>query len=761
METLAEFLKVRRKALDLTVAELANLVNLSPAILHKYLSGARALRADRALRLRDELCDSLELKDRFDALYKRSRPSEIRSPLELSIDSTNAKLRVASLDFLPFAGSKNAFMEKFVGKCLNLAVIQLEILEKERKLPGNWMPFDMTERVEDIETRKVDLLFNLISLQRMKKLSFIPTPIRISVNGVMFQREAIVVGEQNRSRLQLARGLLVHGKQPKSDPFCVVTIRHEVGHVFLEQTHNLKETKNPDRKEGLGLSCLDPQPTLDAAFLAERMRKLSEVVPVMLVSDEHTALGVVRALGGDGVLVLSPNCDQAVIHSVERRIPPAYYFGLGMRRVNNLPLIEYLQQTFSTYLSVEGESIATWIEDLYYDLVEFVKSCLAKTGIYVGGIRRTNRRVDDPAPSGVDASAWESGRRTLVEQNARAVARKSLTLSRRSLENLPLEMRAWHPILTRARERIQVADGGDRGRIRNIIIYCAKLTLGRDPFAYEPDPIELLRQLVPSFEPRPAGDQIPLGRPNGVHAISPVNCWNDFLYLLELELDMDLSSLRKCRERWFKESFDLGRLISRIQVLLEASRDSQLVLTIRDYDSHADRDAFIRLRDDYAHIRKIPALKDQIKVELPADEFCIKRIVAYNLGDAVGFLDAEILPELPSPIPGSDQAPSVLPSQIDEMRNTILVKRLHVVRHMHHAGVSRRLIRRIVEEGNETFRRAVWLERWLWEPVDLEKFRRAGFIPFHGDRLWYEFKLASSPKKLYPWDLRARPDFLR
>ncbi len=65
---------------------------------------------------------------------------------------------------------------------------------------------------------------------------------------------------------------------------------------------------------------------------------------------------------------------------------------------------------------------------------------------------------------------------------------------------------------------------------------------------------------------------------------------------------MDLATLRDCPERFFYESSDLGRLISRIQDLMEASRDSQLVLTIRDYDDVRDRDAFGRLWRNYLQV---------------------------------------------------------------------------------------------------------------------------------------------------------------
>jgi transcriptional regulator with XRE-family HTH domain len=766
MTNLLDFMNDRRRALGLTAAELGERIGLKTATVHKYLSGARPLSPERAQLFRDSLCDSPELRSQFDSLYRKSRTGRNRSPLDLAIDSPRASLRVATLDFQPFAGNPSCFVDRFVQKCLEFAVIRLEPAEPEHKLPDGKSRFAIIERVQAVERRRVDLLFNLISLERMKKLFFIPVPVRIAGNGVLFLPQLAVRGKEAFDRLHAARRLLVHGKQDESSPFCVVTIRNEIGHVFLEQTHHLRETQHPDRKDELNEECLDPQWTLDAEFLARRLRELGEVVPVMLASDERTALGVLSALNGDGVLVLPPNSDQAVLHSVERHIPPAYYFGIGMRRVNNWPLIDYLQQAFSTFLAVEGEGIAAWYEDLYNDLVKLATGWLASSGIYVGGIRLTTHRVNDPAPSELDVAAWKSQRKTLVEQTARAFARRLLTLSRRSLESLPPEMQAWRPILIRTRERIQVSNGGDRGRIRNIILYCAKMALGQDPLSGEPDPIGLLRQLVPAFAKRPLNSPFPAdpkvlqtdSNRSWVREDDLKSHWDDFLYLMELELDMDLSSLRRCKERWFSSSSDLGRLISRLQILFEASRDSRLVLTIRQYNANVDKDAFLRLRDDYANTEKAPALRDQIKIDLHRGEQTTMYLIAYHLGEPVGFLAAEIFPPqvaTPATLPGALLSPSLPP---ESLADTICVRHLHVVQRMHHAGVSRRLIRRIVEEGNDTLRRSVWLECGQWSHVKQKKFCRAGFAPVPGDLLSYEFKLAcgNSEKTAHPWYLHPR-----
>jgi hypothetical protein len=752
MANLPEFMNLRRKALKLTVGKLAVQLNLNPATVHKYLSGVRPLPETRVALFRDTLCPSEELKDEFNSLYEKFQVGRTRSPLELAIDSPEATLRMATLNFWPFAGEKlsseedpdnefneevssKAFMEKFVEKCLSLAVVHLETVDVGRRLPKGQIPFDMNQRIDAVERRKVDFIFNLMSLQRLKRLTFIPVPIRIAVNALVFQTPSADGQEQDFARLSAAKRLLVYGEQPASEPFLVITIANEIGHVFMEQAHGLKEIGKTFRADELHTHCLDPQPTLDAAFLEETMRTRSKHAPVMLVADEHTILSVLGLLKNEAALVLPPNSDQAVIHSVERRIPPAFYFGIGMRRTNNSALIDYLQQTFTACLSVESESIAEWYRDLYYQLVRFVRKRLATTGIYTGGILRTTQRVGDPPPQGADSAEWGRRLATLAEQNARAVARRTLTLSRRSLENLPPEMAPWRPILSRARELIEVKDGGDRGRIREIIFHCARMALGRDPYSHESGSIQLLHELTPQSGPTPA-DERALDN-------ASVNCpegqWPDFLYLMELELDMDLSDLRKCNERWFRHSWDLGRLISRIQLLLEASRDSRLVLTIRDFNAKYDLETYVRMRALDAQIDLL-TMNSEIKKELVSPNPFVKRILAFRLGETAGFLDAEFLPPANILPNVGNETPYDVGTEI-QPHGTILIRRLYVADHLHGGGISRRLIRRIVEEGNDSLQKGIWLGGNSWTAHDRRKFRRAGFFPIDNNRLLYEFKL--------------------
>jgi transcriptional regulator with XRE-family HTH domain/ribosomal protein S18 acetylase RimI-like enzyme len=741
MNAFTLFLNERRKDLGMKVPELAAAVDIHVATLRKYLSGERPVPIERVSMLRYILCQTEAFRDEFDLLYNQTTAARRFSPLEAKIDSSLSNLRVATLVYPPFAGPESPqhpfiFVDTFVDRMMRLAAIHFTPIDPAPVLnPAQPPRFALKERLEMIDRDEADLLFSLISLQRMRKLSFLSTPIRIGINGLILFSQ--------RSRIRQARELLIHGNQPSAEPFRVLTVRHEVGHVFMESHKLYEEESSPqpgDDPDG-NRACLVPVDSLDAGFLAARFLEEAAKGPVMLVADEHSLLSVLKALQGEGQLVLPPNSDQAVIHSAERRIPPAYYFGIGLRRVNN-PLIDYMTQTLNSYLSLESEVIASWLERLYYVLVSHVQECLSHGAIYVGGLRRTTNRLNDPAPPGTDPVMWRSLRETMLEQNARAYARRCLSLSSRSLDKLPVELNPWRQVLTRARERIQVMDGGNRARIRNIIFYCAHMVLGMDPLMPDPDPMAMLKRLVP----RPAAATAPRRPDPAAYYASTGNAedhWEDFLFILQRELDMDLKSLADWKQRGFHEFHDLGNFISRIQKLLEATGDSQMVLNIRRYRP-GDLKPFHQLLEKYKPFEDHP----EIAAELPDKPGSATiRFMAYNLGAAIGFIDAEIKRDESAleamPLNAYEQAHGVTRDEV------IHIHHLHVVTHMQDAGVARRLLRSIIEEGNNR-PRANGILLILSEqqqlndddayPKKLEIFKLSGFSLVGEDRLWYEFK---------------------
>lgn len=753
MNSLGVFLGVRRKELSLSIAKLAELAEMSAPITHKYVTGERVMPKERAATIRRLLCPTSDLQAEFDELYERSLLARKRnSPLEIATDQRTKRIRAATLDYPPFAGEPERFVDMFVSNALKMAQIPLDTVHQEINPQGTGHLFNVGGRIEAVNRREVELVYGLASLDRARHLSFIELPIRVAVAAVLFSplRES---EDATKARLRMGRNLLIDGEQPKKEqPWQVLAVRGEIAHIFLQETHGLEEVPwadqpKPQQNTGHEASkrCLYLLDTLDPQILALRLRHLSKVAPSMLCCDENTAMLVLKELskdsGGIGQLVLAPNSDQAVIHS-DRKIPPAYYFGIGMRRDNNWPLIDYMRGMFSSFLNVEGERIAEWYEALYAEMVKQNKACLSATGVFVGGIRRTSHLLDGPSASGTDPGEWRATLDTLLDQHARAIARRSLSLSRRALESLPLGFSDWKPILMRARERIQIADGGDRGRIRNLIFYCARIALGRsvvphpmDANQVSEDSLKLLRALTRSH---PAHEEQGSLGVNTFVAKQASECWDTFIYLMELELDMDLREVKDCEERFFRDSSDLGDLISRIQLLLEASRDSQLALTVRPYDPEIDRDGFAVLLEEYLQRAKSSKELDSWRARMEADCTDRVRFVAWHLGEAVGFLDAILCPaEEESAMHGRN----VTERQAFSRGTTLRVDDLHVTDHMHHVGVSRRLIRRIVEKGNREHRQAVWIQLDQWpEPADQRKFQRTGFRQSAtGDRLLYRF----------------------
>jgi GNAT superfamily N-acetyltransferase len=265
------------------------------------------------------------------------------------------------------------------------------------------------------------------------------------------------------------------------------------------------------------------------------------------------------------------------------------------------------------------------------------------------------------------------------------------------------------------------------------------MALGLNPLVPGDEPIDLLRRLVPEEE-IPTEIKKFYGREfyqdkagflKMLCSLPPADReydrqpkpgpWLDFLILLGRELDLDLSFLGDCEERYFTLSRDLGRLISNIQRHLEGARETQNVLTVVEFDSHRLK-SFEQLAKEYADQRNNEAYLNGFEMDLEkVKESNTIRFLAFSLGDPVGFIEAHRY------IKSADQA-HALGHELGEITScSIEVDHLHVTGYMRNTGVSRRLIRRIVEQANEQLCREVWLETSRFQREDLPKFRRAGF----------------------------------
>ncbi len=697
MSRFSDFLKARRTRLSFSVTHLAEATGLTEDALYSYESGKRVVpRGSKSARLRQALCTDEDSKHQFDELLDEAMSDRPHSPLTLDIGSTSsAGWKIAPLVFEPFSGRGDRFADIFLRTMLEHAVIKFDI-------PVFAVPqtatqrFDMRERVRWVEEGRIDILVNLISLQRLRRLKYLSSPIRVSLNAVILQPDEENV-DSCENRVRAAEKLLIQGERTPGCDYKVLAVEYEVGHVYVEQTRRM------------GRDRILLEDTLDARVLADRLLKLSPGL-VMLVTDEITALSVVRALGGKGTLVLPPSTDQSVTHVVARRIPPVHYLGFGLRRRNNDPLVEYLTEALATYVSTELEPVAAMMETLYVDLVKHVTECLQFTTAYRGGVRRI---PTSPGPDTAAMKRHEEDRKrvtnSLREQNARAYARRCLNLSRRALGDLPPELEPWGPVLRRTRERAQFRDARNRVQVRDVIVSSMKSVLGIDP----------------------------LGNFEGIYkkyfdrATDPEHR-GDFKYILERELDVSLPQIPESAMESASKGLEL--FVSAVQRAMEDTVDMTNVVSVKLVsDEDGLSQTFEELWGRYArviHPKEMPP-EWEFKAHVAAVGRGAVRFVAFNLGEPVGLIESKEI-------------------RIGK-KKALEIQHLFVSEAAQGSGISRRLIRKIIDEAVPNREYIVLAPE---TPSDIEDaFKRSGFsMAAPGDKgkpkgLFYElFGIQEGPE---------------
>jgi transcriptional regulator with XRE-family HTH domain len=709
---LGKLIQYRRQNLALSVEDLSRTTNISPHTLRQYESGRRRITPKKVVIIGEALYktekgmpdrDSDEAK----AFYGLSKAAKLRpaSPLKLAIDSDGSSLRVCPLVYPPFSGDPSRFVDAFIGKMFEMAMIRFEqphfakaFLESKK--------FDISKRISWLETNEADLIVNLLSLSRMKRLRYLLTPIRVSLNAVVPANPvAVGVTKDDWPTIEEIKSFLATGKRPEK-PIELLAIKNEVGWVHL--IHTLKV--HPEEINDLG--------TLDAARLASEMGRSSQHCPI-LVCDEVTALACVRKMrvedSGEmisrGTLVLQPTTDEAVFESKKRCHLPEHPLAIGLRRERNDDLMSYLSDAMSMFLSCETETIAAMYEALYRELVHEVKLSLSvQDDLYMGGVRR------------VQFDEQKGSREILVDQNARAYARRCLQVSRSSLEHLPPELRQWESVLRRARERIQHEQAVDRNRIRKVVIFALELVTGFPPTGGNDVPAVRLADLR--------------GKKRGTA----------LKYVLERELDIEvdieyIDSFLKQNEKETGEPLDadvvLEELISDMQELMEASGQTGSVTYIAKRSDRDSANDTIKIEEDFEDLKKayeadvkaeaqkrsIPDSLRTLREDLPKES----TFIAYNLGEPVGVLMTSVVDAVVED--GTVVAPKSL--QAD---------RIFVKKYIRGGGgMSRRLIRKAIEYANAHECESVWLDtsRALTPEHVPPVFRRCGFADSADSKLLY------------------------
>src|SRR5262249_28969905 len=159
--------------------------------------------------------------------------------------------------------------------------------------------------------------------------------------------------------------------------------------------------------------------TLDPKSLADSLRThAADKRAIILIVDELTSLSVLAELRNEGMLVFQPSTDEAVSQSEKRRSLPVHPLGIAIRRGDD-ELHSYMVEAIRTFLTFEVETNSASYEALYWCLVKHVRERLVfDDSLHIGGVRRVS--LADLQPDLRD---------TLLDQNARAYARRCLGLS--------------------------------------------------------------------------------------------------------------------------------------------------------------------------------------------------------------------------------------------------------------------------------------------------------------------------------------------
>lgn len=651
MPTAAAMIKQLREAHEWDLETLAAAAAISPKTLRQYESG-RAIQSETAKKLARAFFGSsgdgpnLDTAEARDFLECLNREIELRSinPLNLPIDSNDATIRGLSLDYAPFSGTdkdksgvekenSERFLDLFLRKLFQLSVINLEEPDFA-KAASEKSTFDIVKRISLLESDRADLIVNLSSLQRLRRVHFFPTTIRVSLNAVVFNED----GNESSGNLGHLKTFLTSGVSAW-EPLNLLAVRNEVGYVYLTQSLKIPPSR------------ITPLSTIDPTILADQLRKYRGEKP-LLVCDEVTAMGTVTALKGQGMLVLQPCTDEAVLTD-KRMVLPAFPLAIGVKRENNDAMINYLSSSLQAFLALEPETIAALLHTLYDQLVSFAKETLScDQNLYLGGTRRIIKdRHPEFAP-------------LLADQNARAFARRCLQVSAVSLRNLAPELEPWRPVLRRVRRLIHIDEARNRSLVKGSLIAALKTVYGLDPVE------DSLESLALAFNKDK--EEVIKRSASGLLDPRSDERWSALKYILERDLDLEVPSER---EGFFKQPRDLEPLISEIQNLLESSGQTSSVTVIELLNADS-RPVYERLWLPYID-RYAPVGSTKATVDDPFHPVFLVR----NLGEPVGFLQATLLNKKRS--------------------RSLCVDHLYFVEHMRNLGMSRRVIRAAINYAHE------------------------------------------------------------
>lgn len=423
----ARVLKDLMAAKGWTANMLAEETAIPLGTVQAYLQGGRRASPENVAKLAKALsgdqAGAANLEGRLRAAFADSGP---RSWWE-RLDAPDARLRKLPFHYPPITDGKNYFIDELLQRLFTLCVIGEEA---DPKLdPG----FDLKRRVDAVWRGDADMLTGLCSLPRLKLLHYYVTPIRISINAVIdrafhkhvpFLRQALI-------------GRLRYGLR-------AIAVRGEIGDVHVRQTAKIQDVAHVED--------LKPQ------TLAERLREeasksdpLRGRVPVVCC-DEITAMGVVKELGSQGMLVFPPSTAESIQECAERKELPTHLAGFAVSR-REAELILYLDAALNLLLETEVEVIAQAWARAYETLLKEASEWLS------GQIETSDARV-----------LTLKERKIAETRVARAYARRAFRMTIEGIDSCRQGHSSWLNILRRARQIEHEKAAANRTDIRNRVL---------------------------------------------------------------------------------------------------------------------------------------------------------------------------------------------------------------------------------------------------------------------------------------------------
>jgi GNAT superfamily N-acetyltransferase len=247
----------------------------------------------------------------------------------------NLEIKISTIAYSPISGDRNCLLESLTGRLLDLCGIPFSEPEKRAHFDFDKYP-DST------------LFLSLFdSLDRLLKLTFWRTPLRMSLGGICHRR--------HRAKAESISKVLSVPYSKNEDLVRPIVMVHSVGWTHCRNRLKLQDSQLTlmDRAELSGEKL--------AMRLIEETERNKTIVPVMCV-DELLGFQILNAMGGQGFSVFPMNSRWAAQNIETRRELPQYYLSIAMKRGRSERFQAYLREALVQFLSTEVQTTANlWV----------------------------------------------------------------------------------------------------------------------------------------------------------------------------------------------------------------------------------------------------------------------------------------------------------------------------------------------------------------------------------------------------------------